>query len=188
MDAVVTPGVVIQAGMRPYHSALLSLFCVAAAIGAPMLCAPLAGVTLVEAAAVVGTTLLLEYAASATAALLSLPVLYSLLVPVWTAGGLILAQFLLFDAFSGGPGRVAAFLRRARERGEHSFFHRYGIAGLIPGIWVVGFYVCPAIAWLMGWRRLHAVSLMLTSYIVAMVLTWAAATGLLTMFFPGVVG
>ncbi len=183
-----TSGAVMQVEKKQYHSALLSLLCTVTAIGAPLLCAPLAGITFMDAAAVVGTTLVIEYAASATAALLSLPVLYSLLVPVWVAGGLILAQLLLFDAFSGGSGKVATFLRQTRECGERSFFQRYGMAGLIPGIWVVGFYICPAVAWLMGWRRLHAVSLMLAGYVVATIFTWAAATGLVTVLLPGVAG
>jgi hypothetical protein len=55
--------------------------------------------------------------------------------------------------------------------------------GLLPGIFVGGFYICPAVSWIFSWKRSFSVILMMAGYVVSAVAVYIVTTGILTVVF-----
>ncbi len=76
-------------------------------------------------------------------------------------------------------------LKRTRERAQESaILAKYGILGLVPLVMILGFYFCAPVACLFGWRRDHAILLIMAGYLIAGMMTILATLGLLSAFIP----
>jgi hypothetical protein len=101
---------------------------------------------------------------------LGLPIVHLLLIMASVATGVILGIFLVCDLFSEKSewitrriGRINGTLERYRA------LMTYGEYMLIPIMWVpgIGLYGTPVIAWVLRWRGLRSILLMLTGWLIA---------------------
>jgi hypothetical protein len=128
--------------------------------------------------ALIASTLVIEYGAAAVGIGLGLPPMYILYVLICVALGVILTMFDIFDRLGEYSPRVSRFLKKSEERAHRStILTEYGIFGLVPCVFILGFYVCPAVSRVLGWRRDLSVLLTMVGYISASVLTLLAAIG-----------
>ncbi len=142
----------------------------------------LSGISLSSSLALVASTLVIEYGAAAVGVGLDLPPVYILYVLMCVASGVILTAFDMFDMLSEYSPRVAGFLKKSEERAHRSaILTKYGILGLIPCVFILGFYVCPAVSWVLGWRRDLSILLTMVGYISAIVLTLLATIGIIRL-------
>jgi len=140
------------------------------------------GISFPSCLALVASTLVIEYGAAAVGAGLGLPPVYILYVLTCVASGVILTVFDIFDMLGEYSSRVAGFLEKSEERANRSaLLTKYGILGLIPCVFILGFYVCPAVSWVLGWRRDLSILLIMVGYISASVLTLLATIGIIRL-------
>ena len=142
----------------------------------------IAGISPAVTLALIGSTLLIEYGAVLPGLVLEVPPVLLIAVMTSIASGVILASLELFDYFSARSEKLRRFLERIQGSRAGKVIHRYGIWGLIPGIIIAGFYVCPALAWIFAWERRIAVAMMIGSFILSCVLVLLLSLGVLTMF------
>jgi hypothetical protein len=124
------------------------------------------------------STLLFEYAAPVAGIALDMPPGLILVTVILVALGVLYFQFSLFDAMNARSAKVAGFLDLTRKKyGSSAFIRHYGIFALVPAMLVVGFYVCPAISWLLGWNRKCSLLLMMVTFSIASILVLIVGTG-----------
>ena len=115
--------------------------------------------------AVISGTILLEYAAVIVGTALSIDDALIFCIVSLVAAGIIFFQLSLFDDIGKSSPRVAGFLEYTRRKyGSSSVVKKYGVLALVPGMLVVGFYVCPAVTWLLGWNRRTAFIVMIGTF------------------------
>ena len=130
------------------------------------------------------STLVIEYGAAPVGIGLGLPPLFVLYVLVCVASGVILVLFDIFEIMGEHSERVSQFLKKSSERAKQSpFLTKYGIYGLVPGIVTLGFYVCPAISWALGWHRDRSIVLIMAGYISISIVTILATMGIFRLIF-----
>ena len=145
----------------------------------PLVPAFLSGIPLSSSMALIASTLVIEYGAAAVGIGLGLPPVYILYVLVCVASGVILTLFDIFDMLGEYSPRVLRFLKKSGERAHRSaILTKYGIFGLIPCVFILGFYVCPAVSRVLGWRRDLSILLIMVGYISAAIVTLLATTGI----------
>lgn len=132
--------------------------------------------------ALIGSTLLIEYGAVLPGLALGVPPVLLIIVMTSIASGVILVSLELFDYFSARSEKVRRILERVQESRSGKLIHRYGVWGLIPGIIIAGFYVCPALAWIFAWERKIAVAMMLGAFILSSVVVLLLSLGVMTIF------
>ncbi len=142
----------------------------------------ISGISPAVTLALIGSTLLIEYGAVLPGLALEVPPGLLIIVMISVASGVILVSFELFDYLSSRSARVEIFLERVQMSRAGSLIHRYGIWGLIPGIVIAGFYVCPALAWIFGWDRRIAVAMMTGAFILSSVVLLLLSLGIMTIF------
>ena len=120
----------------------------------PFLGAFVLGYSPAAVAALVASAFIIEYGAAPVGLALGLSPLYVLVVLCSVALGVTLFLFGIIDAAGEHSERVQRFLAWSAEKGRKSrILARYGIYGLIPCVITLGFYVCPPVAGVFGWRR-----------------------------------
>lgn len=130
--------------------------------------------------ALISATLVLEYGAVFIGNALGMDNALILLTVSLVAAGIIFFQLSLFDFVGNSTPRVAGFLERIHGKyGSSRYIKKYGIFALIPGMLVAGFYVCPAVAWLLGWDRRIAFILMAGTFCAASVFLLPVSEGLI---------
>lgn len=150
----------------------------------PLILTYLAGLSPAAAMAFIGSTLIVEYGAAPVGIGLGFPPAFVLAILVSVALGVTLFLFSIIAFFHDQPGRIRSFLLRAEERGKRSdLFARYGVAGLIPCVMVLGFYVCPPVSALFGWRRDASILMIMTGYIIAATATIFLTLGIVSLVF-----
>ena len=148
----------------------------------PLVPVLLSGIPLSSSLALVASTLVIEYGAAAVGVGLGLPPVYIVYVLMCVASGVILTVFDIFDMLGEYSPRVAGFLKKSGERAHRSpILTKYGILGLIPCVFILGFYVCPAVSMVLGWRRDLSILLTMVGYISATVLTLLATIGIIRL-------
>ena len=136
--------------------------------------------------ALISSTLVIEYGAAPVGIALGLPPAFVLFVIVIVALGVILLLFALFEILGERSERIARFLKNARTRVTASpFLTRYGIYGIVPGVILLGIYVCPPVSWVLGWRRDHAIILMMAGYVAVSLFTILISTGIIHLITGG---
>lgn len=129
--------------------------------------------------ALVSGTLILEYGAVFIGTALSMDDAIIFIIVTLVATGIIFFQLSVFDHVGQRSPRVARFLERIRGKyGASPIIKKYGVFALVPGILVVGFYVCPAVAWLLGWERKIAFTVMMGTFCASSALLLPVSEGL----------
>ena len=148
----------------------------------PLCTAFLLNISLPSTVALITGTLIIEYGAAPIGIGLGLHPVFVLYVLVCVALGVILALFDLFDVLGEHSERVSGFLKRSSERAEHSaFLTRYGVYGLVPGVMILGFYICPPVSWILGWPRTRSILLIMAGYITISIVTILATMGIFSL-------
>jgi hypothetical protein len=142
----------------------------------------ISGISPAVTLALIGSTLLIEYGAVLPGLALGVPPVILIIVMTSIASGVILASLELFDYFSARSEKLSRFLERVWESRAGQLVHRYGVWGLIPGIMIAGFYVCPALSWIFAWERRIAVAMMIGAFILSSVVVLLLSLGVLTIF------
>jgi uncharacterized membrane protein len=134
--------------------------------------------------ALITSTLIIEYGAAPIGLGLGLPPVFVLCVLVCVALGVTLGLFDVFDIMGEHSERVSQFLKKSSERAKQSsFLTKYGIYGLVPCVVTLGFYVCPPVSWVLGWRRDRSIFLIMAGYITISIVTILATMGLFSLVF-----
>lgn len=135
-------------------------------------------------AALITSTLVIEYAAAPIGIGLGLHPAFVLLVLSSVALGVTLFLFDLFDTLGRHSERVARFLARSEEKVRQSkLISRYGMYGLVPCVLTLGFYVCPPVSWALGWQRDYAIVLIMGGFIAISGILILATLGLFSVIF-----
>jgi hypothetical protein len=135
-------------------------------------------------AALITSTLVIEYAAAPIGIGLGLHPAFVLLVVSAVALGVTLFLFDLFDTLGRHSERVARFLVRSEEKVRQSkFITKYGIYGLVPCVLTLGFYVCPPVSWALKWQRDQAIVLIMGGFIAISGILILATLGFFRVIF-----
>jgi len=134
--------------------------------------------------ALITSTLVIEYGAAVIGIGVGLPPVFVLYVLVCVALGITLALFDVFDILGEHSEWVSQFLKKSSERAKQSsFLTKYGIYGLVPCVFTLGFYVCPPVSWVLGWRRDRSILLIMAGYITISIVTILATMGIFSLIF-----
>jgi len=145
----------------------------------PLVPAFLSGIPLSSALALISATFVIEYGAAALGIGLGLHPVYILFVLACVAFGVTLTLFDIFDLLGENSPRISQFLKKSEERAHQSaILGTYGILGLIPCVITLGFYVCPAVSRMLGWRRDLSILLIMVGYISISVVTLLVTIGM----------
>jgi hypothetical protein len=125
-------------------------------------------------------TLAIEYGAVPVGLAFGLHPLFVLAVTSSIALAVITLLFTILDTLGERSGRVARMIHRTRTKYQHSrLVQRYGIFSLLPAVLIVGFYVCPPIAWILGWDRARSIVLLMLGFTAISTVLLAAGLGLI---------
>ena len=150
----------------------------------PLTIAFLFTIPLPSTLALITSTLIIEYGAAPIALGLGLPPVFVLCVLVCVALGVTLVLFDIFAIMGERSERVSRFLKKSSERAKQSsFLTKYGIYGLVPGVMILGFYVCPPVSWVLGWPKNRSILLIMAGYITISIVTILATMGLFSLVF-----
>ncbi|RJS72400.1 MAG: hypothetical protein CW694_02805, partial [Candidatus Syntrophoarchaeum sp. WYZ-LMO15] len=128
----------------------------------------------------IASTFTLEYFAVPIGISLGLDPMFVLITVTFVALSVVLLMFKIFDIVGRESKRVSNFLSKSRERGQKSkIIQKYGVYGLVPAVSFLGFYVCPAIAWTLGWRRDYAVIMIIIGFVFISTIMLLASIGIL---------
>jgi uncharacterized membrane protein len=170
----------ISAFLRDIWRAITRGFLLAVVL--PLIPAFLFGLPLSSCLALITGTFVIEYGAAVLGIGLGLHPIYILYVLVCVASGVTLTMFDIFDILGEYSLRVSRFLKKSEERAHHSaILTKYGILGLIPCVITFGFYVCPALSRMLGWRRDLSILLIMVGYIFISIVTLLATIGIIRL-------
>jgi hypothetical protein len=142
----------------------------------------ISGISMAVTLALIVSTLFIEYGAVLPGLALGVPPVLLITVMTSVASGVILVSLEIFDYFSARSEKVRRFLERVRGSRAGRLIHRYGVWGLIPGIVIAGFYVCPALAWIFAWDRKIALAMMVGAFILSSLVLLFLSLGVITIF------
>ncbi len=128
----------------------------------------------------ISSTFALGYFAVAVGIGLGLDPAFVLIVVTSVALSVVLLMFKIFDIMGEKSKKVSNFLSKSRKIAQNSkLIREYGIYGLVPGVVFFGFYICPAIAWVLRWRKDHAIILIIIGYLSISTIMLLATIGVL---------
>jgi hypothetical protein len=88
-------------------------------------------------------------------------------------------MFDIFDTLGEHSERIANFLAGSGERARQSkVLSQYGVYGLVPCVMTLGFYACPPIAWVFGWRRDLSILMTMAGYAAISIVTILVSLGI----------
>ena len=132
--------------------------------------------------ALVTSTFVIEYGAAPIGIGMGLNPFFVLFTLICIAVGVTLFLFDIFDMMGEHSERVARFLDSAGTRAKKSkILSKYGIYGLVPCVMTLGFYACPPIVWVFGWRRDLSILMIMTGSISVSVVTVLISTGIFNL-------
>jgi hypothetical protein len=110
-----------------------------------------------------------------------------LLLPLMisVAAGIFLSIYRVCDLFSERSQRVARQIGRVKElMDRHQALRTYGEFMLVLIMWIPGFglYGTPVVAWILHWRGLRSILLMLTGWLIACLAVITMTAGIRAMF------
>ncbi len=147
---------------------------------ATLLTALVGGISRTEFLGVLSSTALIEYGAAAVAIGMGIPPFPATAFVSLSGLTLIFLIFTVLDILTERSTVVQRLVERAQRRTKTiAWLQRYGAIALVPGVIVVGFWVCVPIAWFLGWRRSHSIVALFLGFLGATIATTAIASGLL---------
>ncbi len=130
----------------------------------------------------IAATFLLEYGAAALGAGMGLGPGPVFLVVSIVALGVHIVLFGFLDTLGAESERARRFQEKTIVRADKNrIISKYGIYGLPPAVWTIGFYFCPGIVWVLGWNRWRAIILIMAGYLAAAAVTYYVADGALRL-------
>lgn len=139
----------------------------------------------IETLGLIGSTLLIEYGAAPVGIALGLPAVFVIFVLSCVALGVIVALFDIFDSIGDHSERIQNFLERTRKQAAESvILARYGIYGLIIIVLTLGFYICPAVAWVCGWDRKRSILFTMAGYVIFCAIMIVITGDIMSLLFP----
>jgi hypothetical protein len=154
------------------------------AIILPLIPAVIFSLPLPATIALITTTFVLEYGAAPIGIGMGLHPIFVVYVLVCIALGVTLFLFDIFDTLGEHSKRVAKFLEMSGERAKKlKILAKYGIYGLVPCVMTLGFYVCPPIIWVCGWRRDISILMIMAGFISISVITTLVSLGIIDLLF-----
>ena len=137
-------------------------------------------IPILKTLSLIASTFTLEYFAVPVGISLGLDPMFVLVTVTFVALSVVLSLFKIFDAVGRKSKKVSDFLSKSHEKAQKSkIIQKYGVYGLVLAVPFLGFYVCPAIAWTIGWRRSYAVILIIIGFILISTIMLLASTGIL---------
>lgn len=150
------------------------------AFGIPISISQVLGIPISKTLSLIVSTFALEYFAVTVGVGLGLKPPFILLVVTCVALSVVLLLLTIFDVIGEKSKRVSNFLSKAREKARKTkVIQKYGVYGLVLAAPLLGFYICPAIAWTLGWRKNHAVPMIIIGFILASSIVLLVSTGIL---------
>ncbi len=116
---------------------------------------------------------------------IGLPVVNLILIDLFVAAGVIIVVFRICDLFADRSERDTRWIGKVQKTMErYRILNRYGEYMLIPIMWVpgIGLYGTPVVAWVLWWRGMRAVALMLTGWLIACLTVVGVTEGILAFF------
>lgn len=150
----------------------------------PCLIGLLGGVPLIEVLGFIASILILQGLAAAAGISLGLPPLLLIPLMVSVAAGIFLGIYRICDLFSGRSQRVARQIGRVKVlMDRHQALRTYGEFMLVLIMWIPGFglYGTPVVAWILHWRGLRSILLMLTGWLLACLAVLMMTAGIRAM-------
>ena len=150
----------------------------------PCLLGLLGGSPLVTVLGFITSILVLQGLAAAAGIGLGIPAFLLIPLMVSVAAGVDLGIYRICDLFSERSQRVAQQIGRVKElMDRHQTLRTYGEFMLILIMWIPGFglYGTPVVAWILQWRGLRSILLMLTGWVIACLFVLGMAEGILAM-------
>jgi len=147
----------------------------------PCLIGLLGGIPLLEVLGFIISILILQGLATAAGIGLGFPVGFLVPLMISVAAGVIIGIFRICDLFSERSQPVARQIGKIKELMEsHRALSTYGEFMLIPIMWIPGFglYGTPVVAWILNWRGLRSVLLMLTGWLIACLFVLTMTAGI----------
>ncbi len=133
--------------------------------------------------ALIASTLVIEYGAAPVGLGLGLPWPFVLFTLCCVALGVTLFLFSAIDTLGERSERVRNFLQRSAEKGRKSrILTKYGIYGLVPCVITLGFYICPPVAGVFGWKRNLSILMIMAGYTGAAIATTLLTLGIFNAF------
>ena len=142
------------------------------------------GVPLIEVLGFIVSILILQGLAAAAGIGLGFPPLLLILLMISVAAGIFLGIFRICDLFSERSPRVARQIGRVKElMDRHQALRTYGEFMLVLIMWIPGFglYGTPVVAWILHWRDLRSILLMLTGWLIACLFVLTMTAGIRMM-------
>jgi uncharacterized membrane protein len=138
--------------------------------------------------AMIGSSLIIESTAAPVGIALGLSPLFVFYVLCCTEAGIFLCFYDIFDTIGHSSERVAAFLEKSRLYAHESpTVEKYGILALVPCELLLGVWANAPLAWVLGWRKDHALILTMIGYLPQLIVTIWISMGLLQLNIPGLV-
>ena len=147
----------------------------------PVFVGLLGGFPLVTVLGFIASVLVLQGLAAAAGIGLGFPALLLMILMISVAAGIILVIYRVCDLFSERSARVAGQIGRIKQlMDRHPSLHTYGEFMLVPIMWVPGFglYGTPVVAWILHWRGLRSVLLMLAGWLIACLFVLTMTVGI----------
>ncbi|MHC1624632.1 MAG: small multi-drug export protein [Methermicoccaceae archaeon] len=146
----------------------------------PIILSALLDVPVSKTLLLVVSTFALEYLAVPVGISLGLNPVFVLVIVTSVALSVVLLIFKILDIVGEKSRRIANFLLKSHEKAKKSrFISKYGVYGLLPAVPFLGFYVCPAIAWIFGWKRGFAVILIIMGFVIISTIMLLSSIGVL---------
>ncbi len=158
----------------------ISILWIILAFAIPLSISAVLGIPIPKTLSLIVSTFTLEYFAVPVGIGLGLDPVFVLITMTSVALSVVLLMFKIFDIVGEKSKRVSNFLSKSREKGQKSkIIQKYGVYGLVPAVSFLGFYVCPAIAWTLGWRRDYAVIMIIVGFVFISTIMLLASIGIL---------
>jgi len=150
----------------------------------PCLLGLLGGSPLVTVLGFITSILVLQGLAAAAGIGLGIPAFLLIPLMVSVAAGVDLGIYRICDLFSERSQRVAQQIGRVKElMDRHQTLRTYGEFMLILIMWIPGFglYGTPVVAWILQWRGLRSILLILTGWLLACLFVLMMTAGIRMM-------
>ena len=152
------------------------------AFAIPISLSVMLNISILKTLSLITSTFALEYLAVPVGIGLGLDPVFVLIVVTSVALSVVLLMFKIFDTLGNKSLIISKFLSKSHEKANKSkIIQKYGIYGLVPSVSFLGFYVCPAIAWVLGWRRDYAVILIIVGFVSVSIITLLSSIGILEL-------
>ncbi len=151
----------------------------------PCLIGLLGGVPLIEVLGFIVSILILQGLAAAAGIGLGFPPFLLIPLMISVAAGIFLGIYRVCDLFSERSKRVARQIGRVKGlMDRHQALRTYGEFMLVLIMWIPGFglYGTPVVAWILHWRGLRSILLMLTGWLIACLAVITMTAGIRAMF------